>query len=346
MGKNMRAVHRRGLLVPLAFAGAMMVTACEDETAPPFEVEGTGSMEGLVFFDADEDGVFTPTAGDSALANVEFLVRERSTDLVLSSSSTGANGRFLVEGLPLGTHDLFIDTLTVPGTIRFCQNPQPVTVYRSETTYEPVDGKSSCLVTIAEAEALASGAEFVTVAGVVTSSPGQITGPNMFIQDETGGLLIFGGSLTGLGIEVGDYVEVSGTIVQYYNTLELTNPEIKAHIPDYGEADPELVTTAQVSAEGGLPTSFIQGLLVTVEAAELTVEFGGGGINERNAKINDGSGQAEIRVYDGLVEDAATLNTLFSVGTCYDITGLVGEFSGTGQLYPRSLDDIVEVPCT
>jgi DNA/RNA endonuclease YhcR with UshA esterase domain len=328
--------------------GALVFAACDDETAPPFEVEGTGSMEGLVFYDADEDGVYSPTAGDSVLAGVDLLIRERSTELVFAGASvtTGANGRFLVQGLPLGTHDLLIDTTSVPGSIRFCQNPQPVTVYRNETTYEPVDGKSSCLVTIAEAEALASGAEFVTVAGVVTSSPGQITGPNMFIQDETGGLLIYGGSLTGQGIEVGDYVEVSGTIVQYFNTLELTNPELKAHIPDYGEAAPQIVTTAQISTEGGQPTSLIQGLLVKVEAAELTVEFGGGGINERNAKINDGSGQAEIRVYDGVVEDAATLNSLYSVGTCYDITGVVGEFSATGQIYPRSVDDIVEVPCT
>src|SRR5680860_1087523 len=107
MGKSMRAAYRRGLWVPLALAGAMMVTACEDETAPPFEVEGTGSMEGLVFFDADEDGVFTLTAGDSALAGVDLLIRERSTELVFAGASvtTGANGRFLVEGLPLGTHD-------------------------------------------------------------------------------------------------------------------------------------------------------------------------------------------------------------------------------------------------
>lgn len=344
----MRAAYTKGWLVPLALAGALVFTACDDETAPPFEVEGSGSIEGLVFYDADEDGVFSPTAGDSALSGVDVLVYERSTDQLFSGASvtTGPNGRFVVEGLPLGTHDLLVDTLTAPGSIRFCQNPQPVTVYRNETTYEPVDGKSSCLVTVAEAEALAADAEFVTVAGVVTSFPGQITGPNMFLQDETGGILVFGGSLDGAGIQNGDFVEISGTIVQYYNTLEITNPVLKAHVPDHGEVEPQLVTTAQISAEGGQPTSFIQGLLVKVEAAELTVEFGGNGMNERNAKINDGSGQAEMRIYNGVVDDAATLNSLMSVGTCYDITGVVGEFGGTGQIYPRSLDDIVEVPCT
>jgi DNA/RNA endonuclease YhcR with UshA esterase domain len=106
-----------------------------------------------------------------------------------------------------------------------------------------------------------------------------------------------------------------------------------------------VVTTADIASDGGVSDSFIQGLLVKVEAAELTVAFGGDGLNERNAKINDGSGQTELRLYEGVVEDAATLNDLMSVGTCYDITGVVGEYSQTGQIYPRTLEDIEEVPC-
>ncbi|MFP4622547.1 MAG: hypothetical protein ACLFRX_00050 [Gemmatimonadota bacterium] len=346
MAESMRvALTRRGL-VPLALAGALMVTACDDEVAPPFDVEGTGGVEGMVFYDADEDGVFTPTAGDSALAGIDLVVRERSTEQAFNNATvtTGADGRFVVDGLPLGTHDLLVDTLSAPAGVRFCQNPLPVTVYRNEVNYEPVGGRSSCLVTIAAAEAMAEEAAYVTVAGVVTSSPGQMYGPNTFIQDETGGLLIYG--LDAPDVEVGDYIEVSGTIVQYYNTLELTSPVLKNRVAGYGEAEPEPVTTGQIAAEGGDPESFIQGLLVRVDAAELVVEFGGGGINERNAKINDGSGQTEIRIYDGVVDDAATLNSLMTVGTCYQITGLVGEFGSTGQIYPRTLDDIVEVPCT
>jgi DNA/RNA endonuclease YhcR with UshA esterase domain len=345
MSGSRRARSRWGLL-PLALAGAMMVTACDDEVAEPFEIEGTGGVEGLLFFDANEDGAFTPTAGDSALAGVDLVVRERSTEQAFNGASvtTGADGRFLVEALPPGTHDLLIDTLSVPAGVRFCQNPIPVTIYRHEVNYEPVDGRSSCLITIAEAEALAADAEYVTVAGVVTSSPGQITGSNTFVQDETGGVLVYG-SLDP-AIEVGDYIEVSGTITQYFTTLEITGPTLKSRVAGYGEVEPRAVTTGEIAASGGQAAAEIQGLLVTVQAAELTVAFGADGLNERNGKINDGTGQAEIRIYDGVVEDAATLGEVMSVGTCYDITGIVGDFSETAQIYPRTLDDIEEVPCT
>lgn len=348
MGEAMRGAFRRGGLVSLAFAGALVFTACEDDVAPPFEVEGTGGVEGLVFFDADEDGEFNPTAGDSALAGVDLVVRERSTEQAFSGASvtTNESGRFMVQGLPAGTHDLLIDTLSAPASIRFCQNPMPVTVYLNELNYEGVDGKASCLITIAEAEALAADAEYVTVSGVVTSSPDQISGGNTFLQDETGGILLFGGSLDEDGIEVGDFIEVSGTVVQYYNTLEITNPVLKRLVPDYGAPAPEVVTTEDIAMDGGDPLSLIQGLLVTVEGAELVAAFGSGDLNERNGTLNDGSGPAQIRIYDGVVEDAATLNDVMTAGTCYDVTGVVGEFSQTGQIYPRSTDDIVEVPCS
>jgi hypothetical protein len=30
---------------------------------------------------------------------------------------------------------------------------------------------------------------------------------------------------------------------------------------------------------------------------------------------------------------------------CYDITGFGANFAGAGQIFPRSVADIVEVPC-
>lgn len=333
-------------MAPLAFA-AFVLGGCDPEIAPPFEVEGTGGVEGRVFYDADEDGVYSPTAGDTALSDIQLVVRERSTEQTFNDATvtTDDDGRFNVTDLPLGTHDLFIDTLTAPPSLRFCQNPLPVSIYDNEMSFEAVSGQASCLITVAEAEALAPDVEYVTVAGVVTSSPDQITGGYTYVQDETGGVLVFG--TLDPAIEVGDYIEVSGTSELYFGTVEITSPVLKNRIPAYGEVEPTVVETAEIASDAPDFEALIQSLLVTVEAAELTTPFGGfeNELNSRNAKINDGSGQTEIRIYDGVVEESGTLNDLVTVGNCYDITGLTGQFSSTGQIYPRTLDDIEEVPC-
>ncbi len=52
----------------------------------------------------------------------------------------------------------------------------------------------------------------------------------------------------------------------------------------------------------------------------------------------------QIRVDDG-VADRNSLDTIFSVDTCYNINGFAANFQGTGQIFPRSLADVEEVSC-
>ena len=49
---------------------------------------------------------------------------------------------------------------------------------------------------------------------------------------------------------------------------------------------------------------------------------------------------------DGAALTAIPPLTSFGAGKCYDITGILGIFSTTVQLKPRTLADVVEVPCT
>ena len=51
---------------------ASALAACDAKTAPLFEPQGTGTLEGFIFFDADRNGIFDPSAGDSALRNVRI----------------------------------------------------------------------------------------------------------------------------------------------------------------------------------------------------------------------------------------------------------------------------------
>lgn len=326
-----------GLLLSAAFAAA-----CEDP-APPLELEGSGAVAGLAFFDADEDGVFDPSDGDAPVAGVGLAVQNRGTGDVFSgaTATTGADGRFEITGLPLGTHDLLVDEATVPDGVSVCQNPIPFSVFLNETSSADVRGRPGCLITIAEAKELAI-PSFVIVQGIVTSFPGQIESGWTYIQDQTAGTKLFGGVLQGLGIELGDRIEIGGDSELFSGDFDITNLTLREVTSDVGELSPTVTTTGAIAASGGAITDPVQGGFIRVEAAELTAPFGTGNI--QNALIDDGSGEVIIRIDDG-VADRNTLNDLFTVGLCYDINGFGAIFSGAGQIFPRSLADIVEVPC-
>ncbi len=321
-----------------ALGGLFLVTAlaaaCEDP-APPLEIEGTGSVAGLVFFDANEDGVFDPSDGDTPVDGVGLEVRDRGTGDAFSGANgtTGADGRFEITGLPLGTHDLRVDEASVPEGVSICQNPIPVSVFLNETSFADVRGRPACLITIAEAKETPI-PSFVIVQGIVTSFPGQIESGWTYIQDGSAGTKLFGGVLEGLGIELGDRIEIGGDSELFSGDFDITNLTLRQVTPDVGE-----LATA---ASGGDITDPVQGGFIRVEAAELTAPFGTGNI--QNALIDDGSGAVIIRIDDG-VANRNTLNDLFTVGLCYDINGFGAIFSGAGQIFPRSLADIVEVPC-
>ena len=71
------------LAAALACAAAV---ACNDDIAPAFAIKGTGTVEGLVFFDGDRNAAFDPSAGDSVVAGATLLVRERGTEQTFSGA--------------------------------------------------------------------------------------------------------------------------------------------------------------------------------------------------------------------------------------------------------------------
>jgi hypothetical protein len=333
------------LAATLACTGAL---GCNDDIAPAFVIEGTGTLEGLVFFDADRNSAFDPSAGDTVVAGATLVVRERGTAQIFSGAAdvTGTDGRFRIANLPLGTHDLFLDTTSVGPGVRFCQNPRPVTIALNLVRFAPVPGRDACLVAIAEAEALPENT-FVTVQGLVTVAPGQhsTAGTNAYIEDASGGILLFGSALQGQGIAVGDRLEVSGNRTAIGTELEIANPlRVDQIVKNVAVPQPTDTTTGGVAAIGSTPTAPLQGRLVRVLGAQQTSAFAAGG--GRNATFDDGSGSTVVRIEAGVILNSAEVATEFpNNGTCFDITGVVGSFSGAAQIKPRTLDDMDPVPC-
>jgi hypothetical protein len=329
-------------------AALLGLTACDASISPQFEIEGTGTVEGLLYFDADNDELFDPSDGDEPVEGVGVAVRVRDTDAVIASGTTGEDGRFAIPGVAPGTHDVFFDDTSVPDGVFVCENPVRTTVRLDAPSFVGVPTRAACLITIAEAQQASQG-DFVIVRGIVTASPSQFDESDMAIQDETGGIWLSTSVLDNQGIQVGDVVEVGGTVA--YPPVEPALWLVDVVQRDVvlgagGFVAPEETTTAAIAASGPVFRDPLQNRLAVVRAAELTSAFDQGG--SRNATLDDGSGQTVIRVESVLSPnsgDGILTTTGMTVGNCYDITGIVGGFFGTGQIFPRTVADIVEVPC-
>lgn len=338
------------------FCAALVVgvaAACDDTVPPVFEVPGGGSVEGFLFLDANRDGKFDPSAGDRALPNLNVRVLERGTTQVLSGATgrTDANGRFTIANVPIGTHELSIDTTGAGAGVAFCQNPIPLSVFLNETQFQEVAARGGCIITIAEAEQVATG-KGVTVRGTVISSTGQIVAGRLYLQDATGGIRVDGLNTGGVTIAVGDVIEVAGTYSLSAGESVLTPAKLNERTAG-AQLTPILTTTKAIATAGLATAEVLNGELVTVRKAKLTQIYNNGTGSSRNAFIDDGSGSTILRIDTGVifvtgtVADLVTrLSEITALNKCYDITGVVANFNGLGELFPRTLADIKEVSCT
>ena len=327
-----RLIHSAALA-----ALALFMSACDDEPAPPFTVEGTGSVSGQLFYDADNNGQFTPIGGDTLLVGVPLRLVERADNDVIAETTTSAAGTFTFAGVPLGTHSLQVmATPEVTGALVFCTNPVPASVYADENRFLAVAGKLGCVIPIAQAEAQVQGTN-VTITGIVTTSQGDFRGDNAYIQDLTGGMNVFGISAS-LGLQRGDSIEVTGVLSNFGGELQINSPRITTIKRGVGEVAARERTASQMAT--ATPLAADVGRLLVIRGATVTNLTSA---TDRDGTITDATGSVALRL------DSNALTTFplgtFQAGKCYDITGILGIFNGTAQLKPRIRTDVVEVTC-
>ena len=205
-----------------AAAAVLGIAACDidPEQAPPTSIDGSGTVTGQVYFDANGNGTFDPLGGDTALtsATVDLSARGDSAH-VLKSTTTNTSGNFTFVGVPLGTHEV---RARVAGNQIVTCVPVPVTVQVSAQAFASTPLRVSCRIDIVEAENSTSGS-VVTVGGIVTAAPGVYRNNNGYIQDATGGIQIFAGAIsTSSGIQEGDSIEATGVLAPFQNEMELS----------------------------------------------------------------------------------------------------------------------------
>ncbi|GGC83445.1 hypothetical protein GCM10007216_12600 [Thalassobacillus devorans] len=185
---------------------------------------------------------------------------------------------------------------------------------------EPVE-----LQTIEEARQAEEGTD-VKVQGVATAAFEAGGQTNLYIQDETAGIIV---RAPGLNVQPGDEVEAQGEFSSYYGMQQILASSSTVEIVNEGLGVPEAqsVTSDDFSAENG---ETIEGELVSTKNVEIT-DVGSNG----NYTAVDENGSFTIAPND---------ESLVEVGESYEvIEGVVDYNFGEYKLVPRSEDDVIDV---
>ncbi|HEU0012459.1 MAG TPA: SdrD B-like domain-containing protein, partial [Longimicrobium sp.] len=193
--------------------------------------------------------------------------------------------------------------------------------------------------TIAEVKAAAVGSE-VSTRGVVTTTLGEFTSTgtppvgNLYIQDATGGIQVFGVPVS-QGLVPGDSVTVTGTLGTFSGELQITTPNLAVTKVGTGTVPaPQVITGAQLASRA------FEGSLVRVN--DLVVNSVGNQ-SSTTSSYNVGVTAPDGTTFTVRVEGRTNLErTAITVGATYDFVGIATAFSsGTPavvveQLKPRS----------
>ncbi|HSJ08585.1 MAG TPA: SdrD B-like domain-containing protein [Longimicrobiales bacterium] len=322
-------------------AGAVLATATNPTLVAPFRgdsvsqefrfVLNPGTLAGQLFRDNNANGVFdtgdTPAPG----MTVRLFSGTDTTAAPLATSSTNDAGEFTFTTLRPGAYTVVVTplpTMTLVGG-----NVQQVTVGSGTPTAFDVLFTGNLISTISEIRDLPLQTG-VAVVGVVTVGNGVLSGSQFYVQDATGGILVFG-SITP-GTQTGDSVRVVGAMGAFSGESQIV-------APTGGSLSVERLGTGTVPAPRlqtvpQLLTGDTEGELVKVPNVEVVSVSGSATSSSYNVVVKDAAGTTmTIRVAAGTV---GIPQPTWEVGRRYDVTGLVSMFNSVPQLKPRSLADV------
>ncbi|MFG6114765.1 5'-nucleotidase C-terminal domain-containing protein [Halobacillus sp. MO56] len=185
---------------------------------------------------------------------------------------------------------------------------------------EPVE-----LLTIEEARQAEEGTE-VKVKGIATASFYAGGQTNLYIQDDTAGVIV---RAPGLDIEPGDEVEAQGELSDYHGMAQIVASSATVDVVTEGAGIPEAqaVTSTDFSTENG---EAIEGEFVSTENVEIVEKNNFG---EYTATDENGTFLIQPQEEDHL-----------KIGESYEVVQGVVDYSyGNYKLLPRSGDDVIDV---
>jgi DNA/RNA endonuclease YhcR with UshA esterase domain len=177
----------------------------------------------------------------------------------------------------------------------------------------------------------------VTVEGVVHTAPGTFRTDNAYIQDATGGILLFGVPAAA-ALQVGDSVRVTATVTWFGGELELVGfpggvPMSIEKLGTVAAPEPRTITGAQFISR------LFEGELVRLANVEVdSIGFVNTTTGAYTLWVNTVDGQrVQIRIESNSI---GIPSTFWTIGERYDIVGALSRFGSNPQLKPRSAADV------
>ncbi len=322
-------MRRLCFLSVLAVLGGALATGCFDTGADRvLEIEATGTVQGLVFFDANGTRELEET--DPLLAAVGVRLLALGTRDTAARAATNASGIFSIARVPVGSYELVVDPATGGDSAQVVRiDPPDITVTPDDSVVALI-AVSFPIASVTEARALASG-ERVFVEGITLNGRETFGDSTVHLADRTAAIRAT--RVRRFTLLAGDSVRFLGTSAQRDGqpVLDDVTPffiEIVAPPP------PEVTTTAAAdAADGGRLDA---ALVRAVDAVILDTATTAGDLL---LTVDDGSGPLGV-----LLDQDAPFTSLdpFLPDTVIDATGvLVPTAAGNWQLKPRSDDDLV-----
>lgn len=164
----------------------------------------------------------------------------------------------------------------------------------------------------------------VTIIGV--AADGGELGPIRYIQDQTGGIPIYGGSFTN-GVNRGDSVTVTGTIKDFSGLLEI---DPITSLTPHGSGTQIAPWNINIVDLGNT----YEGRLVRIDNVTFP-DAGTAFANSTNYNFTDGANTGTLRINSGTAMNGQTIP-----GGAQSVVGLLSEYNGLFQLLPRDMNDI------
>lgn len=318
--------------VVLLAAAVFGLAACDDDgTGPIGEIS---TVEAWAYVDMDGDGVFT-AGSDEAISGAQVTLTPSDGGAAITAT-TDANGIASFSEVQPGTYTAGIDTGATPADAELISAAAPTVVAPFEGATVQTEFRFAYdFDSIESVKAMEEGSA-VFVSGVVTAGQGAYRTNNIYLQDATGGIQVFGLE-EDLGLQAGDRVRLRGDLGSFNDEQQIVNPFDVVTIGTADMPEPVEVTPTEINALTN------EGELVVTRTARVLSVGGGSGAayNVTFFHEDDVSETFDARI-EALVGETVTRDT-WEIGAGYDLTGILGSFRGSAQIKPRSGDDIVRV---
>jgi hypothetical protein len=323
-----RVIRSLGALCALALAAS-----CDNAGADrSLGITASGTVRGFVYFDANGSRVFD--AGDTPFAGARVRLVGPVTRDTLVRATTGADGTFLVPGVPVGSYALILDDASVGDTAQVVGLDLAALVLLPGDTASVEGAVSFPLHAAAAVRTLPLGTRlFVT--GVALHARGTFSDTLLHMVDTSGA--IRAARVRPSPVAAGDSVRMRGVVAERDGERLLDDVSVFVLGPTFV---PTLTTVTTAEAAAALAGSLDAALVRVPDATVSDTATVDGNLTRT---VTDGSGALTVvldRAADGSFR-APFPAGLYVPARQFDIIGvLVPTGAGTWRLRPRSALDL------